>query len=41
MDPQNYTASETLKDGTPVTIRVIRHNDGNAILAAFKNLAKI
>jgi hypothetical protein len=40
MDPQNYTASETLKDGTPVTIRVIRHNDGNTILAAFKNLAK-
>jgi RimJ/RimL family protein N-acetyltransferase len=38
MDPQNYTASETLKDGTPVTIRAIRHDDGNTILEAFKNL---
>jgi RimJ/RimL family protein N-acetyltransferase len=38
MDPQNYTASETLKDGTPVTIRAIRHDDGNTILDAFKNL---
>ena len=38
MDPQNYTASETLKDGTPVTIRAIRHDDGNTILNAFKNL---
>jgi RimJ/RimL family protein N-acetyltransferase len=37
MDPQNYTASETLKDGTPVTIRAIRHDDGNTILEAFKN----
>ena len=38
MDPQNYTASETLKDGTPVTIRAIRHDDDNTILDAFKNL---
>jgi GNAT superfamily N-acetyltransferase len=38
MDPQNYTASETLKDGTPVTIRAIRHDDGNTILEAFQNL---
>lgn len=38
MDPQNYTASETLKDGTPVTIRAIRHDDGNTILDAFKRL---
>ena len=36
--PQNYTASETLKDGTPVTIRAIRHDDDNTILDAFKNL---
>ena len=38
MDPQNYTASETLEDGSPVTIRAIRHDDGNTILEAFKNL---
>ena len=38
MDPQNYSASETLKDGTPITIRAIRHDDGNTILEAFKNL---
>jgi RimJ/RimL family protein N-acetyltransferase len=38
MDPQNYAASETLKDGTPVTIRAIRHDDGNTILDAFKKL---
>ena len=38
MDPRNYTASETLKDGTPVTIRAIRHDDGNTIREAFKNL---
>lgn len=38
MDPQNYTASETLNDGTPVTIRAIRHDDDNTILDAFKNL---
>ena len=37
MDPQNFTASETLKDGTPVTIRAIL-DDGNTILDAFKNL---
>jgi GNAT superfamily N-acetyltransferase len=38
MDPRNYAASETLKDGTPVTIRAIRHDDRNTILEAFKNL---
>jgi len=38
MDPQNYTASETLKDGTTVTIRAIRHDDDNTVLDAFKNL---
>jgi GNAT superfamily N-acetyltransferase len=38
MDPRNYAARETLKDGTPVTIRAIRHDDGNTILEAFKNL---
>jgi len=38
MDPQNYTASETLKDGTPVTIRAIRHDDADTVLDAFKNL---
>lgn len=38
MDPQNYSASEALKDGTLVTIRAIRHDDGNTILDAFKKL---
>jgi RimJ/RimL family protein N-acetyltransferase len=38
IDARNYIASETLKDGTPVVIRAIRHDDGAAILAAFSNL---
>ena len=38
MDPRHYVASETLKDGTLVTIRAIRRDDANAFLKAFKNL---
>ena len=36
--PRNYLAEETLKDGTAVTIRAIRADDGKSILEVFKNL---
>jgi RimJ/RimL family protein N-acetyltransferase len=35
---RNYYARETLKDGTPVTIRAIRKDDKKRILYAFKAL---
>ena len=38
MDPRHYVASETLKDGTLVTIRAIRLDDADALLKAFNNL---
>jgi RimJ/RimL family protein N-acetyltransferase len=38
MDPRNYTASETLNDGTQVTVRAVRRQDADAFLKAFKNL---
>jgi hypothetical protein len=38
MDPRNYAAGETLKDGTVVTIRAIRRDDANTLLEAFRNL---
>ena len=38
MDPRNYTASETLNDGTLVTVRAVRRKDADAFLKAFKNL---
>lgn len=38
MNPRDYVAHETLKDGTPVTIRAIRRGDSSDILEAFKNL---
>jgi RimJ/RimL family protein N-acetyltransferase len=38
MNPQDYLAHETLKDGTTVTIRAIRRGDSSDILEAFKNL---
>jgi GNAT superfamily N-acetyltransferase len=38
MDARNYTASEILRDGTPVTVRAIRHDDSNRILTAFDRL---
>lgn len=38
IDARNYTASETLRDGAPVTVRAIRRDDGSGILAAFDRL---
>jgi RimJ/RimL family protein N-acetyltransferase len=38
MNLRDYLAHETLKDGTPVTIRAIRRGDSSDILDAFKNL---
>ena len=38
MDARSYAASETLRDGTPVAIRAIRHNDAGTILQAFRSL---
>jgi RimJ/RimL family protein N-acetyltransferase len=37
-DPRNYYAEETLKDGTPVTIRAIRKDDKQRIHSAFMAL---
>jgi len=36
IDARNYSASETLKNGLQVTIRAIRPDDRDALLAAFK-----
>ena len=38
IDAKNYSAHETLKNGLQVTIRSIRPDDGEALLAAFKEL---
>ena len=38
IDARNYIAADTLKDGTPVTIRAIGKKDRTGLLAAFKNL---
>jgi GNAT superfamily N-acetyltransferase len=38
IDARSYQASETLKDGTPVSVRAIRHDDWSAVLAAFNEL---
>lgn len=38
MDARNYAASETLKDGSVVTLRAIRPGDAGAILQAFRGL---
>ena len=38
IDARNYSAQETLKNGLQVTIRSIRPDDGEALLAAFKEL---
>ena len=40
MDPRNYSKSETLKDGTAVTVRSIRAKDSNSVLEAFKGMDK-
>ncbi|MGH6826639.1 N-acetyltransferase family protein [Methyloceanibacter sp.] len=38
MDARSYAASETLKDGTIVTVRAIRPGDAGAILQAFRGM---
>jgi hypothetical protein len=38
IDPRNYVAYESLKDGTEVTIRAIRRDDKSHLREAFKNL---
>jgi RimJ/RimL family protein N-acetyltransferase len=38
MDSRSYVAKEILKDGTVVTIRAIRREDGETILETFKTL---
>jgi len=38
MDARNYSAQETLKNGLQVTIRAIRPEDRDALLAAIKEL---
>jgi RimJ/RimL family protein N-acetyltransferase len=38
MDARSYSAGETLKDGTPVTVRAIRREDAGTILQAFRHL---
>ena len=38
IDVRNYTELETLRDGTPVTIRAIQCGDSGSILAAFNRL---
>ena len=40
MDPQGYRESETLNDGSVVTIRSIRTEDGDSVLEAFKGMDK-
>lgn len=37
-DLRNYSVDDRLSDGTAVTVRSIRHEDGGAILAAFKTM---
>lgn len=38
MDARNYVASQTLKDGTAVTLRAIRPGDAGSLLQAFRGL---
>lgn len=38
IDPGTYLTKKTLKDGTEVTVRAIRREDGGAILERFKSL---
>src|SRR6516165_9943179 len=40
MDPGNYNANETLRDGTVVAIRSIRRKDSSSVLTAFKSMDK-
>ncbi len=38
IDARSYRASDTLRDGTPVTVRAIRPGDWRAVLSAFQDL---
>jgi RimJ/RimL family protein N-acetyltransferase len=38
MDPRGYRERETLTDGTEVTVRSIRAEDGDSVLEAFKGM---
>lgn len=38
IDPRNFTSQEKLKNGIQVTVRTIRPDDKDALLAAFKEL---
>ena len=38
IDPRNYVAADTLKDGTAITIRAIRPDDSGRVLTAFAQL---
>ncbi len=40
MDPRGYRESETLKDGSVVTVRFIRAEDSGSVLEAFKGMDK-
>ena len=39
-DPRNYFVSDTLRDGTPVSIRAIRRDDSGRVLKAFAKLGR-
>lgn len=38
LDLRNFVTTESLKDGTPVTVRAVRPDDKNRIVAAFREL---
>lgn len=38
IDVKNYRVQDTLKDGRPVTVRAMRPDDGQGVLAAFQDL---
>ncbi|WP_171946498.1 GNAT family N-acetyltransferase [Hyphomicrobium sp. CS1GBMeth3] len=38
IDARNYLSSDTLTDGTPVTVRAIRADDRSAVISAFEDL---
>lgn len=38
IDARHYLSSDTLTDGTPVTVRAMRSDDQSAVLSAFKTL---
>ena len=38
INPRNYCAAETLRDGTAVTVRAIQPDDRGKVVAAFMNL---